>query len=117
MSVKTFAVDSNNDLFINPLGNMAISLDIQAVLENCEHAIKTMLNECVLDLQRGMPNFQTIWKSGALLPQYNTAAINTLRKVAGVVNIVSFNSALIDGSVNYQAVILTAFGTGEINGL
>lgn len=117
MSSKTFSVDSNNDLYLTPLGNLAIAVDIESVKENCAHIMQTLLGECVLDLQYGLPNFQTIWRSGALLPQYNAAAINSLRKVDGVSGVVAFDSAIIDGSLNYQATIKTIYGEASINGL
>ena len=52
----TFAVDTDNDLFLSSAGNIAISTGLQAVLEDCEHAMKTVLGECVLDIERGSPD-------------------------------------------------------------
>ena len=110
----TFAVDTDNDLFLNGAGNIAIATGLQAVLENCAHAMKTVLGECVLDIERGIPDFQTVWYSRAKLPQFNFAAVLALRAVAGVVAVKSFNSGYVDDRLVYQATIITIYGEGNI---
>ena len=54
---QIFAVDENNDLKLNSNRNLAISTDLQAILEMCEHVIKTLRGEIVLDTSRGVLGF------------------------------------------------------------
>ena len=110
----TFAVDTDNDLFLSSTRNIAISTGLQAVLEYCEHAMKTVLGECVLDIERGIPDFETIWSSRANLPQYIFAAVLALRAVEGVQSVKSFNAGYVGESLVYQATIITIYGEGTI---
>jgi len=108
----TFAVNERNDLYLDGAGNIAIVSGIQAVLQNCEHIMKTVLAECVLDITIGIPDFQTVWYSRRNLAQYEFAARKALAQVEGVVNVLQFNSDIVDDVLVYQATILTIFGEG-----
>lgn len=113
---QTFSTNANNDLFLNAQGNLAISTGIDAVLLNCEHAVKTMLGECVLDLERGMPNFQVIWNGAPSRQQYDAALRQTILAVDGVSSISELIINIVSGALVYQATIVTIYGTGAING-
>lgn len=108
---RSLAVDSNNDLFLNEAGNLAFSAGIDAVKQNCEHAMKTLLAECVLDLPRGIPYFQQVWSGRPNLEQFDFAAVSALLAVDGVTQINSFESTLNGDALEYQATIQTTFGT------
>jgi hypothetical protein len=112
----TFAVDQNNDLFIGGNGNLAIATGLQAVLLTCEQAAKAQRGEMVLDVNRGMPNFQIIWNGSPNLIQFEAALRKTLKAVAGVVEVVSLDVAITDNVLSYNARISTIYGTGVING-
>jgi len=111
MTTLTFSVDSNNDIFLNDSGNLAIAAGVEAVKQNCEHAMKTLLAECVLDLPRGIPYFQQVWNGRPNLEQFNFAAVGALLAVEGVTQITSFESTLNGDRLEYQATIQTEFGT------
>lgn len=114
----TLATDTSNDLYLDAQGYIAVASDLQAVLQNCEHAVKTMLGECVLDQQRGLPNFTVIWNGNPNVNQYDAALRKTIRAVSGVVDIRSLNVRLSGEKLIYNAVIKTIYGTGELtNGL
>jgi hypothetical protein len=114
---KTFATNANNDLYIGSDGNLVVLTGLQAVRDACSTAAKAQLGEMVLDINRGIPNFQTVWVGAPNIPQFETALRNTLQAVADVVEVVSLTTSITKGTLNYTAVILTTYGQTFISGL
>lgn len=112
----SFVTDKNNDLYLGLDGNIAMNRDIQAVLQVCKNDSQTMLGECVLDVERGLPNFSVIWSGPPNLPQLETALRQVLLSVEGVVEIVSLVVDLLADELRYIATIRTIYGVGDING-
>lgn len=113
---QTLSADSNNDLFLGRDGNISISYDLQAVLENCAHAVKVRLGEVALNTEQGVPYFETVWVGVPNIIQFESAARTAIMQVPGVVEIVSFRTTRVADALNYVAVIRTIYGQGEING-
>jgi len=114
---KTFAVDKNNDLYLDTIGNIAIVTDIEAVLQNCMHVVRTVLGEIVLQVDQGIPDFETIWAGVPNYSQYEASVRRALLNVDGVIEVISFTMYTDDkNGFYYTAVIRTEFGNGTING-
>jgi len=113
---QTFSSDENNDLFIATDGNLSISDGLDAVLFACQTAAQAQLGEMVLAIDKGVPNFQTIWRSSGNLAQFEAYLRATLAAVDGVREITQLTTQIVDNSVSYQATIVTNFGAGQING-
>jgi hypothetical protein len=113
---KTFSVDDSNDLFIGRDGNLAIAVAIEAVLQNCAHAVKTRLGEMIFNTDQGIPFFETVWNGIPNIPQFEAAARQAILQVSGVVEIRLFNVVIIEGNLTYTAVIKTIYGEGTIDG-
>lgn len=111
---QTFAADSNNDLFLDAAGNLAIASGLSAVSQNCEHAMKTTLGECIFDLPRGLPNFETVWNGNPNLAQYNLAGVLALQAVEGVVQVAAFESERVGDVLQYRATIQTIYGRATL---
>jgi len=109
-----FGVDSNNDLYLDRFGNVALVRDLQATLEACEHAIKTVSAECIFDQPRGLPYFEAVWSGSPNIQQYNFSATNALLAVDNVVSVPDFQSDIAGNTFGYVAVIETTFGIGTI---
>lgn len=114
--MKTFGVDANNDLFIGPDGNLAIVVDLQAVLENCEHAAKTIYNEMVLAQGQGLPYFEAVWIGVPNIPLFEATLRAALAAVDGVVAVNSLATSVDGGVLTYTAEIATIYGDGALNG-
>ena len=114
--VQTIAVDVNNDLYLNEAGNIAFSYNLQAVLELCEHAMKTRLGECVLNTDEGLPYFEVVFNGVPNLLQFEGAAREALIQIEGVTEIVDFVMTLVDNTLQYTATIKTIYGQGAISG-
>lgn len=113
---KTFLVDSNNDLYLDSNGNIAIGSNLIAVLQTCEHVAKTRLGEEVLVITDGIPYFETVWNGSPNLIQFEAAMRFALLQVPDVTEIVSLNTVIVDDVLQYEAVIRTIYGQGTING-
>lgn len=114
---QIFAVDKSNDLFINNDGHMAINRQLDAVIQACEHVAKAQLLEMVLNQERGVPNFETIWNGSPNVIQFEAYLRRNLLSVKDVLEITALDITVRDNVLLYTAEIRTIYGTGVINGL
>lgn len=112
---RTFAVDANNDLVIGEDDRLSIASGLDAVLQNCEHAAKTILNEMVLAQGEGLPYFEAVWVGVPNLPVWEAAFRARILAVADVLSIDAFVMQRVGETLTYRATISTAYGTGEIS--
>lgn len=115
--MKTLAVDGNNDIYIARDGNLALNTGLLAVQETCAQAAKAQLGEMVLDTQRGIPNFQTVWNGKPNIAQFEAYLRRTLLGVQGVIGITELTITVESDILTYSASITTIYGSGVINGL
>lgn len=113
---QTLAVDSNNDLYLGIDGNIVIVRNLEAVLQACEHAAKTVLGELVLATNQGVPYFQNVWSGIPNYQQFDAALRSAILDVADVLEVVSLLIAPEGDIVKYNAVIRTIYGGGTISG-
>lgn len=114
---KTFAVDSNNDLYIGEDDRLAIADGLLAVLQNCEHVALSIRNEMVLAQGRGLPYFETVWTGGVRnVPLWEAVFRQQILAVTDVLAVVSLETVLEGETLKYTAVIRTIYGVGTING-
>lgn len=116
MSLTTIAVDKNNDIYLDADGNLAISYDLQAVLQGCEQAAKTLLGEMVLNVDQGIPYFDVVWVGVPNIEQYNAALRTAFFSVPDVLEVVSLMIQQTNNTLAYTAIIRTSYGSGGING-
>lgn len=112
----TFGVDTNNDLYLGPDKNIVILIGLEAILQACETATRAQLGEMVLEINQGIPNFQTIWVGSPNYSLYTDYILKTLAGVDGVLEVISLQLKTIEDTLTYTATIRTQFGTGDING-
>jgi hypothetical protein len=109
-----------NDLYLDSMGNIAVSRDQQALLEECSQATKTQLGEMVLNTDIGIPYANTLWLGVPNEQQFISAITNALLSVQGVLEVVSLitsqGGTLAADNYNFNAVIRTIYGTGVLNG-
>lgn len=113
---RTLSVNANNDIFLNGDGNISISVDLQAVLQACAQAAKTILGEMVLQTDAGIPYFEALWNGVPKIPQFTSALRQAFLGVDQVVEVVSLITSQLDDTFSYTAVIRTTFGSGGISG-
>lgn len=114
--MRAFSVNTNNDLTLAADGNLAVVEGLRAVLHTCAQVAKAQLNEMVLAVDEGMPNFQTVWVGAPNLRQFEAYLSARLQRVEGVTNVLSLEASAANGTLRYTAVIETIYGEGVLNG-
>jgi hypothetical protein len=117
MSTLSFATDENNDLYLDENNNIALATDENAVAQDCEHAIKTVLGELVLNINVGVPYFQVAFNGAPNINQF-AAAIRAaiISANPGVVQVVSLDISQIEDTLKYTTQIETIYGMVFLNG-
>ena len=113
---QTLAVNANNDLYLNPQGNIAVVYALQATLQACMHAARTILGEMVLQTDRCIPYFQNVFVGVPNIQQFQAALRVAWLQVADVVEVSSLTTQQVGNTLTYEATIITDYGTGAING-
>ena len=113
---QTFGVNSNNDVYIGPDGNLVVRSGEQAVLTACANAAKAQLGEMQFATENGIPNFQTVWVGAPNLAIFEAYLRRALEGVDGVIEVTELTTAVSDGNLSYKATIRTVYGRAEING-
>ena len=114
---RIWSVDENNDLFTLPGGRLAISDDLQAVLQQAEHAVKAQLNEMIYDDNRGI-DYESLLFGGSPNPLGFEAAIrDTLEAIPDVISVLEFDTEQVGSEFRYTATLHTLFGTGPVSNI
>ena len=113
MTILTFAVNSNNDLYLNAEGNIAYAYDLTAIIQQCQQAAKTLLGEMVYTTNQGLPYFQTVWTGTPNIAQYTAALRRAFLAVGGVLEVVSLMTSQTNNTLSYTAMIRTIYGNGN----
>ncbi len=111
--MKSLATNQRNDLYIGADGMLAVVSGIEAIKQNCQHAMQAQLGEMVLALDRGMPLREIVWHN-TNLAQFESYARQTLRAVDGVIDIPTFEVDIVNDTLRYHATIQTVFGTTKL---
>jgi len=115
--MRTIAVNSNNDIYIGPDGNLAMAEGLDAVLQQCEQAASIRLNELPYAQSKGIPFFENVFTDNPDLGLYDMYLRKQLLTVPNVISIsqIGFKQ---DGDVlSYEAFINTTFGAGVASGI
>lgn len=107
-----------NDIYLDDDGNIALSFDLQALVEQCSQVGRTLLGEMVLNTDLGLPYFQTMWTGVPNIPQFVAALRQSFLNVNGVIEVVSIEHTQGDlqpsDTFSYTATIRTIYGTGVV---
>ena len=106
-----------NDLYLNADGNIATGRDQQAVLEGCAHVAQTLLGELVLNINQGIPYFQTLWIGVPNITQFNAALRAAFLSVPNVIEVVSLFTTQNNDTLTYTAVIRSVYGSSGLTGV
>jgi hypothetical protein len=112
---RTIETTATNDIALNAVGDISIVTGIEAVLGNCQTAIKAQRGEMQFAVNKGMPTLAVAWNDYNPV-QFEAAARTILKSVEGVVSIPEFTVSRTAATLRYSAVIKTIYGAGQING-
>lgn len=112
-----------NDIYLDNENNIAMATDLQAVLQECAEAARTLLGECIFDVDVGIPYEQVVWVGVPNVDQFTAALRLAFLNVAGVTDVISLFVTQVENTVNpsqssdmltFNAIIKTIYGTGVI---
>jgi hypothetical protein len=112
MAILTFAVNSQNDLYLDGSGNISFAYDLMAISQQCQQAAKTLLGEMIYNTTTGIPYFQVLWVGIPNVTQFTGALRRAFLAVGGVLEVVSLITSQTENSLSYTAVIRTIYGSG-----
>lgn len=113
--MRTLALTADRRLFIDNSGNIAQKRDLDAVMQDCETAMRAQAGEMFYNMDSGIPTRQTVWEVYNPL-QFTAAGRVTLANVPGVVRVLSFTTDRKGDLFTYTAEIETTYGLGVLNG-
>lgn len=112
--VQTLATNQNNDIYIQPNGNLSLVSGQTAVEFGCASAAKAQLGEMIYNTTQGIPNFQAVWIGSPNLAIFEAYLRNTLLNVEGVTAIESLTVAYANNVLSYIAEIQTQYSPGSV---
>lgn len=112
------AVNGENDIYLDDLGNLAIAFDLDAALQGCQQAAQAQRGEMQYHVDRGVPNLRTLWSGAPSVAQFRAAVRRELQLCTDVIDVPRLDATLAGEAAVYTADIRTVFGTGVVtNGL
>jgi len=112
-----------NDIYLDQFDNISVSVDLLAVLEDCAQSARTVLGECIFNVNEGIPYKQVVWVGVPNIPQFSASLRAAFLSVEGVTDVISLdivqtnNTSISSQSADmltYVANIQTIYGTGII---
>lgn len=114
--MRTIAVNSNNDIYIDSSGNLAMVEGIDAILQQCEQAASIRLGELPYNQSKGIPFFDNVFTDSPDLALYDMYLRKQFNSVTGVVRVINIGFKQEGDVLSYEAVIETIYGSGETRG-
>ena len=113
--MKTILVDDNGDR-VTKNGLFVYLINLDAVMQTCEQAVKQQLKELQYDQTKGIEYFNNVFSGTPNFQLFESQARNQILNIDGVVGISSFTYEQVNNELLYTATINTIYGNGEING-
>ena len=112
--MRTISTDDKNDLYLTPSNSVAVSSDIQAIMDTCEYTVQTVMGELILQGDVGIPNFQLIWNGNPNIPQAENAIREAIMLVNGVTGATELSAFVENNVLKYNATIQTIYGEAQL---
>ena len=113
---KTLARDENCDLFVDANGNLAIATGMDAYVQIVNAKMRTVLGELPMDVNGGLPYFQTIFKDASMVDVFEAEAVKMLEGIDFVSSVKSFTCEVRGDVLYYTSEIVTDRGALTVNG-
>ncbi len=114
--MRTFATNSQRDIYFGTDGNLVIVTDLEACLESCKRAGLVALGELPYSLSRGTPFIDIMDSKDLSLFEFYIRKM--LLSVPGVTAVESVQFSVTERRIDYTAQVDTIYGSGPVtNGL
>lgn len=110
----TFETDNNNDLTLGSDGNLSMISGLDAVIQQCEEAMETLLGELIYDKTKGIDYGNTVFSGSPDFVKFERQASAQLLAVDTIQNVTDFTLEIVGDTLRYTAIIDSTLGTGNI---
>ena len=107
---QTILTNANNDIYLNPSGNLAFGTGAPAVQQACQNVSRAALGEEILSVNNGIPFFQVIFVGVPNIQIFEAYLRAALLTVPGVVEIQDLTTTISEHTLSYTVTIETQFG-------
>ena len=110
----TWQVNDNNDIFTRAGGVLATAIDINAVQDFAEQAIKAQLGEMIYATDRGTNIEQELFDGNPNVSSFESSARAALTRIPDITEVVDFSTDFLNNELEYRATLMTVFGTVRV---
>ena len=114
--MQTIAINTNNDIYIDNSGNLALKTNLSAMGDIFINKSQTNLGELSYDTEKGIDFFNTVFSSPTYLDLFQNEVITQLEDTEETQKVSNFNSTLEDDLYSYSVEIQTSYGKVTLNG-
>lgn len=114
--MQTISINSNNDIYLDPSGNLAITQDINALADISKNKVLTALGEPEYNILEGVPYFETIFTDTPKIDLFQASIIETLENIDNIERVSNFSYTQNNGVFSYSLTENTTFGEIILNG-
>lgn len=114
--MQTISINENNDIYIDASGNLALTVDINALADISKNKALTTLGEPQFNQQDGIPYFETIFTDTPKIDLFQAALINSIENTENIERVSNFNYTQNNGVFSYTLTEQTTFGEIQLNG-
>ena len=113
---RVLAENINRDLFKGANGQLVVRNGIDAVVQLSKSAIEAQRGEMQFASNRGIPTKRTVWTGQADQQQFQFFCRQALVRIPDINQVTIFETEIQGDTLNYQATIITTFGTESFSG-
>lgn len=114
--MKSIATDTDNDIYLDPAGNLAVAEGLEAARNIALCAARTNYKEIPLDTERGIPYLDVIFGEHPNIGLFMQFLVQELEQLEFVRGVSDFASRVEGSTLKYNITIETEYGETEING-
>lgn len=114
--MQTIAINSNNDIYLDSSGNLAMKTDIEALGDILVNKSQTNQGELLYNSESGIDFFNTVFSSPAYPDLFQNQLLNQLENTEGVERISNYQAEQKNNTYSYTANIQTQYGEVILNG-
>ena len=112
----TIAINSSNDIYLDPNGNIALKTDLEAMGDIYVNKAQTNKGELIYNAEKGIDYFNTIFGEPCYPDIFQNELISELENTAETIKITGFNQEISNGIYSYTVNCQTSYGDINLNG-
>ena len=114
--MKTIAINSNNDIYIDPSNNLVIKNELAAMGDILVNKCQTNLGELLFNAVKGIDFFNTIFSSPSYPDLFQNQLITQIEQTDAVERIESYKEEIQNSVYSYKTEVQTEYGEVSLNG-